>query len=396
MTDDSKPRNVTVLTTKSGDGDERSFHIVGTAHVSRHSVEEVQEVIREVRPDTVCIELCKMRYEALTDDTRWRQLDIFQVIRDKKMLFLMASLALQAYQKRLGEKMGVRPGAELLAGVDAAKEVGAEVVLVDRDVQITLKRTWGNLGFFNKLKLVSALFASMFAGADDEIEEEDIEALKDQEHIGDMMSEFAKVMPQVKEPLIDERDQYMMNMIEEAPGQQIVAVVGAGHVAGMEKQLGTEVNRDALSMLPPPSKLTALLKWIVPLVILVAFYFGYQKHEGETLKHMLYAWVLPNALTAGLFTLIAGGKPLSTVTAIVASPITSLNPTIGAGMFVGLVEAWLRKPTVADAEKLGKEVTTFRGMHRNPFSRVLIVALAASCGSSIGAWVGATWVLSLV
>jgi pheromone shutdown-related protein TraB len=373
-------------------GAPRKVHIIGTAHVSRKSVEEVQRVIRAVKPDTVCVELDQMRYEALTDETRWRKLDIFQVIRQGKVLFLMSSLALQAYQRRLGDQLGVRPGAELLAGVDVAKEIGAEVVLVDRDVQATLRRTWANLGFFNKVKLIGALGASVFDT--EEIDEDQIEALKDREHINDMMSEFARVMPEVKGPLIDERDQYLMSAIEDAPGNTLVAVVGAGHVEGMTKQVGKSIDREALAKIPPPSKWMAALKWVIPVVIFAAFYWGYSKHEGESLVDMLYAWILPNAIFAGIFTAIAGGKVLSVITSIIASPITSLNPTIGAGMVVGLVEAWLRKPTVEDCEKLGKEVTTWAGMRKNPFSHVLIVAIAANLGSMIGAYVGFGWVLS--
>jgi pheromone shutdown-related protein TraB len=385
--------NVTVLRSTGADGSERTFHIIGTAHVSRASVKEVRAVIAEVKPDTVCVELDPMRFEALTDDTRWRKLDIFQVIRQKKVLFLMASLALQAYQKRLGEQLGVRPGAELLAGAEAAEAIGAEVVLADRDVQATLKRTWANLSFVNKLKLVAALMASVFEG--EEIDEEQIEALKDREHLSDMMTEFARVMPQVKEPLIDERDRYLISSVEQAPGNTVVAVVGAGHVPGMVEHFGSEVDRDALERIPPPRLITRGLKWLVPTVILLAFSYGYYKHQGANWQEMVYAWLLPNAIVAGLFTLLAGGKLLSVVTGVVASPITSLNPTIGAGMFVGLVEAWLRKPTVQDAEQLGREVTTWRGMWNNAFSRILIVAIAASLGSSLGAYIGATWVVKL-
>ncbi|MBW2452929.1 MAG: TraB/GumN family protein [Deltaproteobacteria bacterium] len=385
-------RNVTVV--RLPPDQERVVHIIGTAHVSKKSVEEVREVIAELKPDTVCVELDKMRYEALTDDTRWRKLDIFQVIKQRKMLFLMASLALQAYQKRLGEQLGVRPGAELLAGVEAAKEVGAEVVLADRDVQATLRRTWANLGFFAKLKLLTALVASIFDG--EEVDEERVEELKDSEHIGDLMSEFAKALPQVKEPLIDERDDYLMSTIEEAPGKTLVAVVGAAHVAGMVQSVGKTVDREALRQVPPPSLFVRSLKWVIPIVILAAFGWGYYEHRTEGLLEMAKAWVIPNAIAAGLFTLVAGGKLISVLTAIIASPITSLNPTIGAGMVVGLVEAWLRKPTVEDCEKLGKEVTTFKGMYRNPFSRVLIVAVAATIGSALGAYIAAPWVLALL
>ena len=387
--------NVTIVRrAKDGSERDRTFHIIGTAHVSKKSVEEVRRVIAEIEPDTVCVELDKMRYEALTDDTRWRKLNIFDVIKQGKVLFLMASLALQTYQKRLGEQLGVRPGAELIAAVEAAEAVGAEVVLADRDVQATLRRCWGNLGFFAKLKLTAGLMASVFDTQ--EIDEDAIEALKDREHISDMMSEFAKALPEVKVPLIDERDQYLMSKIEDSAGETVVAVVGAGHVEGMTQYVGQTIDRDALSTIPAGSIWPKVIKWLIPAIILLAFYSGYREHQGEGLERMLYAWILPNAVLAGIFTLAAGGKLLSVATAIVASPITSLNPTVGAGMVVGLVEAWLRKPTVEDCEKLGKEVTTLKGMYKNPFSRILIVAMAATAGSALGAYAGAAWVVTLL
>ncbi|HHH30861.1 MAG TPA: TraB/GumN family protein, partial [Polyangiaceae bacterium] len=355
---------------------DRTVHIIGTAHVSKQSVEEVQKVITEIRPDTVCVELDPMRYEALTDDSRWRKLNIFDVIKQKKVLFLMASLALQAFQRRLGDQLGVKPGSELLAAVEAAEQIGAEVVLADRDVQATLKRTWRNLGFLNKMKVLTGLVVSVFDT--EEISEQQVEDLKNREHISDMMTEFAKAMPEVKGPLIDERDQYLMSSIVEAPGKTIVAVVGAGHVEGMTKWVDEPVDREALEQIPPPSLAGRAAKWVIPAIILAAFSYGYFKHQGEDFMNMLFAWILPNAIAAGALTLIAGGKILSVLTAVVSSPITSLNPTIGAGIPVGLVEAWLRKPTVEDCERLGKEVNTWRGLRDNPFSRILIVAIAAT------------------
>ncbi len=400
MTDDSPfeagSASVTVRRrAKNGDPEsERTFHILGTAHVSQKSIEEVREVIRKVRPDTVCVELDKMRYEALTDDTRWRKLDIFQVIRDGKVLFLMASLALQSFQKRIGEKLGVRPGAELLAAVEIAEEIGAKVVLADRDVQATLKRTWRNLSFVSKGKLLAALVGSLFDST--ELEEEEIEALKNRDQITDAMSQLAEAMPEVKGPLIDERDQYLMSAVEDAPGKVVVAVVGAAHVDGMTRHLGKSVDRDKLSEIPQPSLISRSLKWLIPTIILGAFAWGIYHHDWQDVQKMIYAWLLPNAIVAGLFTLLAGGKILSVITAIVASPITSLNPTIGAGMVVGLVEAWLRKPTVADCERLGSEVTTLAGMRKNPVSHIFMVAIAATMGSALGAYIGATWVLTML
>lgn len=374
--------------------DGKEILLVGTAHVSQKSVAEVTRVIREERPDTVCVELDETRYKTLVDKAAWQKLNIFEVIRQKRVLFLLSSLALGAYQRRMGEKLGVLPGAELLAAVQTAEEVGAKVVLVDRDVQATLKRTWANLSFWDKSQMVAGLVSAPFAVED--IDETKIEALKDKDTIGEMMHEVAREMPRVKGPLIDERDAYLMSMIQEAPGKKIVAVVGAAHVDGMVARLGQQVDRAALCEIPPPSQLSRALKWIIPALMLSAFSIGYFKHQGEGLREMLEAWVLPNAVFAGLFTVLALGHPLSVLTAFVASPITSLNPTIGAGLVAGLVEAYLRKPTVEDCEGVQKAVSSVRSFYQNRVTRVLLVVLMASIGSSLGAFVGAGWVLSLL
>ena len=186
-----------------------------------------------------------------------------------------------------------------------------------------------------------------------------------------------------------------MSAIEVAPGEKVVAVVGAGHVEGMVGYLGKTIDREALSVIPAKKSWSKYLKWVIPAIILMAFAFGISKHSGETLESMLWAWVLPNSICAALMTLIALGKPISVLTAFVASPITSLNPLLGAGMVVGLVEAWLRKPTVADAERINEDVQSLGGLYRNPFTRVLLVVVASTLGSAMGAWIGGAWVVTL-
>jgi pheromone shutdown-related protein TraB len=203
-------------------------------------------------------------------------------------------------------------------------------------------------------------------------------------------------MPRLQGPLIDERDRFLMSAIREAPGQTIVGVVGAGHIEGMLRYKEEPVDRDALSVIPEPRLFTRSLKWIIPTIILLAFYFGYRQHESEGLLHMIYAWLVPNVIGAALFAMLAGAKPLSILTAGLASPITSLNPTIGAGMVAGLVEAWLRKPTVEDCEGVGEAIASVKGMYQNSFTRVMLVFIATNIGSSLGAWAGGIWVVKLL
>ena len=368
----------------------REILILGTAHVSSASVDEVRALIRSVRPKTVCVELDEMRYQALTDDSRWRKLDIFQVIRDKKLLFLLVNLTLTAYQRRIGDRLGVRPGAELIAAVEEAKAVGAQLVLADRDIQATLKRSFASISWWNRVQLIGSLITGFFAS--NEISEEEIEKLKDRDTISEVMTEFARVMPALQIPLIDERDRYLMSSVQEAPGTPIVAVVGAGHVAGMTRYLGQAVDRASLCSIPQPKLLARSLKWLIPTIVLLAFFWGYRQHQAQGLSEMLYRWILPNSVMAAIFSILAGARPLTVLTASIASPITSLNPTIGAGMVAAFVEAWLRRPTVADCEQVPTAMLTIKGAYGNPFTRVLIVGVGATIGSALGAYVGAAWI----
>ncbi|MCC6620010.1 MAG: TraB/GumN family protein [Deltaproteobacteria bacterium] len=380
----------------------KTLHILGTAHVSQASVDEVRRAIEVLAPDTVCVELCASRHAALTDVERWKKLDIFKVFREGKTLFLLANLAVGAYQRRLGQELGVMPGAELLAAIEAARARGIEVVLADRDVHVTLKRTWSGLGFWKKNKLLAGIIASLFEGrkrpadGDGASAAEEIERLKEGAHISEMMQELAKVLPEVERPLIDERDRYLVSKTREAGGPVVLSVVGAGHVKGMVSHLHTPVDRAELEQLPKPRWYTGIWKWVLPAILVATFFIGLRDTEGKALEELLLAWILPTSLASGLATALVGGKLVSIGSALLCSPITTVHPLIASGMIVGPVEAWARKPTVEDCENIHRDVQTFRGFFRNPFTRTLIVALAATIGSAIGAWIGLSWVISIV
>lgn len=425
----------TVTILKRGDV---TFYLVGTAHVSEASVDEVRAVIDRVQPEVVCIELCQTRYNTLINEDAWKNLDVFKVIKQGKTLLLFANIILSSYQKAIGEQLGVKPGAEFKAAAEAAQTVGARVELVDRNVHTTLKRTWSNLRFFSKAKLLGMLVGVVQDegedgedgdGDGDMITREDIEKLKTQANFSAQLAQLTEFLPGIKKPFIDERDQYMMSSIEEAadgpvcpapvsttagadadagaaadadsdaaagPVKNVVAVVGAMHVAGMRATFGKPVDRAPLDVVPPPSPWIRLFKWVIPVLILCAFSYGYFKKRDTTLEDLLYAWILPNSIMAGLLTALARAKFLSIVTAFVVSPITSLNPLLPAGVVVGLLEAWLRKPTVKDCESIHVDIQTWKGVIRNPVTHVLLVAVASTIGSAMGAWIGLSWLIALI
>jgi len=375
-----------------------SYYIVGTAHVSARSVEDVKAVIDRVKPDVVCVELDKVRFEALTKDSAFRDLDVLKVVREGRTLYLLAHLALAAYQKRIGASLGVKPGAELLAAVEAAKERGIPVELIDRDINITLKRTWKNLGLWKR----TMLFSSLIFGFDDDDEEAEpiteasVEGLKKPEELSELMTELGRAVPQIKTPLIDERDQYMSSRaVEVGKGRQrVVAVVGAAHVPGMKENFGKPVDRAALEKIPPPSIVWKVIKWLIPALFLAGLFLLWQRSDYTNLLEVMLAWIIPTSVGAATFTLLAGGSPFSIATALVVAPLASIHPLVRTGVMVGIVETWRRKPGVQDCERLPEDIQSFRGFWRNQVTRILLVAIAAGIGKWIGFWVGVSMVAS--
>jgi len=374
----------------------RDLYLVGTAHVSQRSVDDVGRVIRDLTPDTVCVELDATRHQALVDPKRWRNLDIFDVIRERRVLFSLSSLVLTSYQRRLGEKLGVRPGAEMLAAIDQAARVGARLLLVDRDIQATLKRTWAALSVWDCVQLIGTLVGSLFATG--EITEEQVEALKDRDTIGELVREFAEVMPRLQRPLIDERDRFLMSAIREAPGKCIVAVVGAGHVGGMVGYLHTPVDRDALSQIPPPSWLRRVSAWVLPLLGLAAWalavYSSQAEGSGERLRRMLLGLVILHTVCVVGPALLARARLLTLLVAPLASVLVAFLPRADAGRIAAYVEASLRRPTLADREGLS-QVASLRDWFQNRFTRVLLVSFAVTVGSSVAACLGVIWLLCI-
>ncbi len=378
-----------------------TYYIVGTAHVSQRSVDEVKAVIAQLEPDVVCVELDQARYDALTKDSAFRDLDVFKVVREGKGLYLLAHLALSSYQRRIGASLGVKPGAELLAAAQAAEAQGIPVQLIDRDINITLRRTWRNLGIWKRSQLLTSLFVGWEEDDDKQPEQtigQQIEGLKEPEALSEMLAKLGKRVPQIKGPLIDERDSYLASkLVEIGTGhKRVVAVVGAAHVPGMLPQIGTKIDRDALDKVPPPSLVWTILKWMIPVLFIAALIYGWKWSSSSSFAELMLAWILPTSIGAGGLTLLAGGSLLSVASALLVAPIAAIHPLLGTGMVVGVVEAWRRKPSVADCERLPEDIASLKGFWRNPVTRILLIAVASGIGTAVGFWVGVGWVASLL
>ncbi len=362
--------------------EDKEIIIVGTAHVSKESAELVTTIIEDEKPDTVSVELCQSRYQSILDREKWQNMDIIKVIKEKKAFLLLSNLLLAAFQKRIADKLDIKPGQEMIMAVETANSVGSEIHLADREIRITLSKTWRIMGLWNKLKLFFQFLLSL--GEVDEISEEEIENLKNQDVLQSLLSEVEKSHPILRDILIDERDQYLAEKIRTAPGKKIVAVVGAGHVPGIKKYWNSDISIEELESIPPKTKMAGLFKWGLPLLIMALFIYGFFHGGSEVGTHMIKWWFLANGVLAGIGAIIALAHPLTILAAILAAPLTSLNPMIAAGWVSGLVEAFLRKPRVKDFQNLQDDITSAKGFWKNAVTRILLVVVLTNVGSMIG------------
>ena len=374
--------------------EDKQVIVLGTAHVSRESAQQVQELIHEQKPDTVCVELCQSRYQSLRQRERWQETDIVKVIKEKKSFLLLSNLLLASFQKRIAKKLDIKPGQEMITAVETAEEVGAEIHLADRDIRTTLSRTWRAMGLWSKIKLLFQLMLSL--GEVEEIKEEDIEKMKDKDVLETLLAEVGKALPVLKDILIDERDRYLAEKIRTAPGKKIVAVVGAGHVPGIKNYWTTDIDIRALEQLPPKRHATSVLKWLIPGAIVAMFIAGFFYGGAQAGKDMIYWWIGANAVLAGIGAIIALAHPVTIVSSMLAAPLTSLNPMIAAGWVSGLVEAFSRKPKVKDLETLPEDILSVRGFWRNKVTRILLVVVFTNLGSSVGTFVAFPVIVKLL
>jgi pheromone shutdown-related protein TraB len=370
--------------------DGRRFVLLGTAHVSRASAAAVRAEIATGAYDAVAVELCDARYAALTRSGELEQMDLFQVLRQGKAGMVVANLALGAYQQRLAEQFGVEPGAEMKAAIAAGEAASLPLRLIDRNIGITLKRVYRGIPWWQRLSTIVALGASLFSR--EKISEADIERLKEGDMLESTFNEFARESAALHEALIDERDRYMAaGLLQQPPGGQTLVVVGAGHLKGLTRYLeagmadptATQAKLDAV---PAGARWVKWLPWLVVLVIIAGFGLGFSRDTGLGVK-MVVEWTLIHGTLCAAGAIAALAHPLTVVTAFIASPLTSLNPTIGAGMVTAVAELWLRKPRVGDFSTLKQDVVKISGWWRNRVSRTLLVFLFSTIGSAAGTYI---------
>ena len=368
--------------------------LLGTAHVSKVSADKVQELIATGQYDAVAVELCPSRHKVLVNPDAIAKMDLFQVIKSGQASMVAASLALGAFQQRMAEQFGIEPGAEMRVAIKDAQAAKLPVILIDREIGTTMKRIYHSVPWWKRFNLFAGLLASVISN--EKVSTEEIEKLKQGDVLESSFSQFAENEQDLFRPLISERDTYMSARLikecQENNYQHVLAVIGAGHLPGMSKQLEAGDIRDpdntiaALDIIPASSPWLKIIPWSIVALIFVGFGIGFSR-SPEMGASMIIEWIVINGGLSALGAAIALAHPLSILTAFVAAPITSLNPTIGAGMVVAAVEIYFRKPKVEDFNRLRTDATTLKGWWNNRVTRTLLIFILSTLGSAVGTYV---------
>lgn len=370
------------------------YTLLGTAHVSKASADEVRRLIASGEFDAVALELCEPRYNSILKPDHMASMDLFQVIREGKAGMVAASLAMGAFQQRVAAQSGIEPGAEMKAALEEAEKAELPVVLVDREIGVTLRRVYHNVPWYQRLNLIAGLFASLVSR--ETVSAESIEELKEGDVLEATFSEFAEKSERLYQPLIAERDRYMALRLFESGREKhhknVLVVIGAGHLKGLKQHLEAPApadpvtEREELETLPPKGRVLRTLPWVVAALVLTGFVIGFSRNTDLGIQ-LVAEWFLINGILSALGSAIALAHPLTILASFLAAPITSLNPTIGAGFVAAGVELMLRKPKVADFSSLREDVSKLRGWWQNRVSRTLMIFMLASIGSAIGTYV---------
>ncbi len=375
------------------------YTLLGTAHISRASIEAVEAAVASGGYDTIAVELDNNRLRALTEPDMLHKLDLFQILREGKTGLVAANLALAAYQRRLAEQLGVEPGAELKAAAVGARERNLALVVIDRDVGTTLRRAWSKLGFWGRSKLMAGLAGSLFV--DEQVGEDEIERLKQGDMLESSFGEFAEQTPELFEAVIAERDRYMAAKLRElaaTPGaKDVLAVVGAGHLQGLATHLREDTRAPVemlteLDSLPVKSNIPWLSIFLATFLV-GGFAWGIHKGGLEVGGELILRWVLITGAGGAIGCLAAGGHPLSIIAAFLSSPLTPLHPALSSGMVSAAVEAWARKPTYVDFLSLRTDTGSISGWWKNRVARVFVNFMLTNFGTMIGVWIGGAAVI---
>ena len=362
--------------------------IIGTAHVSEESVNEVKDAIYEQHPDVVAIELDRGRYTRIRKQMAGIEEDesipITQIIKDNKVGLFFTSTLLGYFQSKIGADVDVAPGSEMIGAIEASEDLGIPIALIDRDINTTLQRALNKMGFMEKAKFAYGLILSIL-GFDDEEEDIDIEELKNPENLDDLMEMFKDEAPSVHEVLVQERDAYLAGRLMQLPQEKVVAVVGAGHKPGIEKYLD---NPETLPDLKDLEKIDDKkgIPWLkiilamIPILFVVIFFLAY--FNGINITGNIYEFIVISMIMGFIGSILSGSKIQSAIVGGLVAPLTIIHPLLAAGWFSGLTEAKFRKVRQSDIQNLGK-IESLRDLWENNIFRILLVVIGTNLGVSL-------------
>jgi pheromone shutdown-related protein TraB len=363
--------------------------LIGTAHVSKESVELVRETIEKENPDMVAVELCAQRHHAISEKKKWDETDVSKVIKEGKGYLFLTQLMLTNFQRKVGDELGVKPGSEMVKALEMAKEKNIPIALVDRDIGVTLKRALNRMGFKEKVKILFGLVSGIFE--EEKVTEEMVEKLKEMDVLTEMMEELGKEVPSIKETLLDERNIYIADKIACLEAKKIVAIVGAGHVAGIKEILeskvpGKDIGKEIaeLETVPEKKSIMKYVNYAMPVSLLLIIVLGFFMQGGNFLWSSAVKWVFTTSILAALGAALALAHPYSIITALLVAPITTIHPLLAAGWFSGWMEAKVRKPQVKDFEGLMR-IDSITDLWKNGVTRILLVIAFTNVGASAGA-----------
>lgn len=368
--------------------------LVGTAHIGKKSVETVRQAIELEKPDCVAVELDRQRFVQLRSGEKWLETDLSRVVKEGKTYLFLINILLASMQKKLGKELGMKPGTEMLEAINLAEEQGIKVGLLDRDIRITLKRAMGEMGLVEKAKLLFEIVLSSFQ-KHEPLDEKTIEKLKEKDTLNALLAELSEKMPSVKRVLVDERDMFIANSIMKIPAKKILAVVGAGHIEGIKKYLGKEIDVSKISRVEKKKNILRFAKYLVPILVAALLGYGLYSKGLEATVELFLFWFLINGVLSALGALAARAHPFSIATAFLAAPFTSLHPALAAGWFAAAMEMKMRCPKVRDFQEL-TALESYGDFSRNRVTHVLLVAAYSNLGSTIGTLIALPYILSLL
>lgn len=363
---------------------DKEIILIATAHVSSESVNDVKNTIINEQPDAICVELDQDRYHSLTNPENWQNLDIQQIIKQKKVGYLLVNLILASFQKRIAKDLDTTAGQEMVEGINLAKQYNIPLILADRSIKTTLLRIWRYLSFWEKFKLMFSLISSVFD--DQQISLQEVEDLKTQDMLEQALKEISQQFPNIKKVLVDERDQYLTYKIQNAPGNKIVAIVGAAHTIGIQQLLNKPQTINDIDDIPLAKISGKIIGWSIPIIILVMLISSFILNPSFGTNQLL-TWILYNGTASALGCALLLAHPLTIIASFFIAPLTSLTPIIGAGWFSALIEAILRKPKVRDFQELAVDTTTLKGFFKNRVSRILLIFFFSNLFSAIATFI---------